>query len=137
MDYDVFKKINEFNRLYLVKLQAGLAPYGLTPANWALLDYLKKNGPSKSSQIAFDWSIERPSIAPNVKQLLAKGLIEAEAGRDKREKFLTLSPEGLDQYASMTAALDPVRRAIIRDLTNSQYENLISSLDIMLKQIKE
>ena len=137
MNYDVFIKINELNRLYLGKLQACLSPYGLTPANWALLDYLKKSGPSKSSQIANDWSIERPSIAPNVKQLLAKGLIQTAAGRDKREKILSLSQEGLDQYNAMTAAIDPLRRSIIHELTDSQYENLMNSLDIMLKQLKE
>lgn len=134
---NIFSLINRINRQYLAGLAARLNPFGLTPANWALLDYLIKNGSATSIQVATYWGMEKPSVSANVKQLLKLELISADQGKDRREKQLVLTRKGETLVHEVAPIIREYQEKLLTSVPEMQKDVLHEGLSALLKAFKE
>ncbi|MGN7940828.1 MarR family transcriptional regulator [Virgibacillus sp. 6R] len=134
---NIFSLINRLNRRYLSGLTVKLSPFGLTPANWSLLDYLVQNGQVTSIQIATYWDIEKPTVSANVKQLIKLGLIETIPGKDKREKQLILTEKGHLLMNEVSPIISKFQDDFLSNFQKEEKEFLQRGLSTLYEAMKE
>lgn len=74
---------------------AALAPLGITVAQFSLLRNVQWLSEPHLSALAAATGIERSAIGRNLRLLAAAGLVRIDAGADRREKLVRLTPEGM------------------------------------------
>ena len=78
-------------RLFTKRLNDQLAQHNLFHSQWAIVYYLKLNGPSTLVDISNYLNVEKPTITRTVTRLGERGLIEQVLSQNKREKRIQLS----------------------------------------------
>ena len=133
---NLFLTINRFHRQYMTKMSAILTPYGMTPANWSLLQFLHINEMVTSRQIADYWEVEKPTVSANVKALLQKNLITAVTGEDKREKKLVLTTAGEDLYEQLHSEIYIMQQTLLQTMTpetQKLFKDSLLAMEAILK----
>ena len=133
---NLFLQIHRFHRNYMARLTTMLVPYGLTPGNWSLLQFLHEHTNATSSQLAAHWDVEKPTVSSNVKQMLAFGLIAIIPSEDKREKKLALTKEGSKVYEKLSQEIVGMQQNILRDVPPAVKTQMEHSLAVMEQSLK-
>jgi len=83
----------------------GPAAADLSPTDAALLEYLTKNGPMRLSDLAVQWDVNKSTMAPHIRRLEAKDLIDRQPDpADRRATLLATSARGLELQQQIGAA---------------------------------
>lgn len=85
-----------------------LRPTGLRATQFTLLTVLALAGPLPLSLAADRLGTERTTLTRNLRSLIARGLVTAEPGEDRRVQMLAVTPKGI---AAARAALPRWREA--------------------------
>jgi DNA-binding MarR family transcriptional regulator len=67
-------------------------------SQFALLNRIKENGPITAKHIGKSFVIEKSSLSRDLARLREAGWIEEVQGEDKRERLLTITPSGLEEF---------------------------------------
>ena len=132
----LFLQIHRFHRNYMARLTTILVPYGLTPGNWSLLQFLHEHESATSSQLAAHWDVEKPTVSTNVKQMLALDLIAVIPGEDKREKKLVLTKNGSTLYEKLSQEIAVMQENILRDVSPAVRIQMEQALAVMEQSLK-
>ncbi len=132
----LFLQIHRFHRNYMARLTTMLVPYGLTPGNWSLLQFLHEHESATSSQLAAHWDVEKPTVSTNVKQILALDLITIIPGEDKREKKLVLTKNGSTLYEKLSQEIAVMQENILRDVSPAVRMQMEQALAVMEQSLK-
>lgn len=91
---NLFSTIYRFNKMYIIRLQEICSVYGITPVQSLVLYHVYENEGCTSMDIVKEWSVEKPTVSTLVRKLNKQGLLKFTSGEDKRQKYLSLTPEG-------------------------------------------
>lgn len=87
---DARREAQRLTRLY----DGALRPLGLTINQFSLLSTLILAGPLSMQVLAERLGIDRTTLTRNLAVSEKAGLVRAEAGKDKRARIVTITPEG-------------------------------------------
>jgi DNA-binding MarR family transcriptional regulator len=105
----VTRLLSERARLSDIARRSG---HDLSPASWALLEYLDTIGTMRVSEIAACYGVDVSSVTPRIKALESAGLVAREAlPGDARVSLMSITPRGSRALESVHAA----RREIVAD----------------------
>ncbi|HEU6436099.1 MAG TPA: MarR family transcriptional regulator [Nitratidesulfovibrio sp.] len=79
-----------------------LAPSGLRATQFSILAALETTGPIILGKLAERLVTERTTLTRNLSLLEARGLVQAAAGKDQRQRYISITPEGRE---ALNAAL--------------------------------
>jgi DNA-binding MarR family transcriptional regulator len=101
-------RLRKLARRLTQRYDAFLAPTGLRLTQFSLLAHLVHGGPAAMSALAERLDMDRTTLTRNLKPLADAGLVALDAGRDGRERVVSISEEGRTTWR---AAREPWRRA--------------------------
>ena len=84
-------KVNQLGRLFTKKLNDRLSEKGLHASQWSMILYLHNRGRCTQVEMAHYFNIEPPTVTRTLARLEDLGFIAREEGKDKREKWITLT----------------------------------------------
>jgi DNA-binding MarR family transcriptional regulator len=108
--------ITEAQRTFANAEREVLAPFGLTPPVFGLLDVIARRDGLSPADAADALAVTRPTVTGWLKQLRELGLVSREAVEDRRRARLTITADGRLVHESGT---DQVRRRYVRLLARA------------------
>ena len=87
-------RLRKLARRLTQRYDAFLAPTGLRLTQFSLLAHLMRGGPATMSALAELLEMDRTTLTRNLKPLADAGLVALDAGRDARERVVTISDRG-------------------------------------------
>ena len=109
-----------------------MAPYNLTPPQFAILAFLWKQDGLSQAQLGALMSMDRTTLSGIIDRLEKRKLVERrEHPGDRRAYLLYLTPEGLGCRDALSQASDKINAAISDNLTGAEKEQLVGLLQKM------
>ncbi|MCJ2140791.1 MarR family winged helix-turn-helix transcriptional regulator [Methylobacterium sp. E-066] len=113
-------------RALTASYDAALRPAGLRVTQFSILRRLARLGPIPVTRLAAEAVLERTTMGRNLDPLERRGLVKIEAGRDARERIVSLTDAGREAVAAATpywqaaqarinAQVDPVTVAALAE----------------------
>ena len=128
-------KVRRAARAIASRYDAALAPHGLTSPQFSLLSVLATAGLRSVSELAKASTTDRTTLTRNLALLERRGLVESNAGRDKRTHRFVLTPEGRATQAAAREAWLPVQKELHEALGKTRFERLHKDLDVLLSRL--
>ena len=118
--------LSQLARRASFEFAAQLAPLGLTPAQFAVIDFLFGNGGSATqAEIARSVGVEQPTMAATLRRMERDNLIVRVADpSDGRQSFVSPTPAVKRKRARLAAAQERAEVAILSTLTHSEQGEL-------------
>ena len=120
--------VNHVGRLLGAALAERLAPLGLTPAQWLVLEYVNQQPATHQELIARDLGSDAATLAGVLARLEAQGFVErTEDPHDRRRKLVRPGPRPTPRTASSDAR--DVNDQALRGFTSSEQVQLFAFLE--------
>ncbi|GGA38103.1 MarR family winged helix-turn-helix transcriptional regulator [Psychrobacillus lasiicapitis] len=119
----LFNEYIAMYRPYINKLNALLASYNLTTAQWSIMLLIFREGAKTIGDISLYQNVEKPTTTKLVQKLIDLGYVEIHAGNDKRVKIVQLSEEGTKVYGQMREKIDHFQKDLSEGI--SEEERLV------------
>ena len=101
---------------------------GLKGTQFSLLASLAGLGPAPISRLAEHMVMDRTTLSPNLKPLVAQGLIAMEQGEDRRARVLALTDEGLMALRDALPYWREAHAGMTRRMGTAGRDRLLKSL---------
>jgi MarR family transcriptional regulator for hemolysin len=123
--------IGQIARRWRARLDARIAPFGLTEARWLALLHLSRGGDGLTQkQLAARLSIEGPTLVRTLDWLEREGLVERrEAPHDRRAKTLHLTLKARPLTQRIEAAATGIRAEIMAGIPAAELAICLSVLE--------
>ncbi len=115
------------NALY----DAALAPHGINIAQFSLLRTIQRIDRPTLNQLSKDTGLDASTLGRNTRVLERAGLVQLEAGTDKRTRVLSLTENGLRISRAAKADWDAVQSDLKTRLGPGGYNTLFQLLDAL------
>lgn len=122
---EFFHSINQFTRHFSKVLNESLVPLGLYAAQWTIIYRLKTGGPSTQKEISSYLGVEAPTMTRTLARLEKSGWITRTAGRDKREKLISLTDTAILEYDNWLAAVRSSESNVLQNITEEEISTMI------------
>jgi DNA-binding MarR family transcriptional regulator len=87
-------KARQLSRKVNAHFDAYIAPLGLKMTQFALLGFVWRYGPLKSSELARYMDLDASTLSRNVQPMMAQNWLMMDSGSDARSRLIGLTPEG-------------------------------------------
>ncbi|MBD8032368.1 MarR family transcriptional regulator [Solibacillus sp. Sa1YVA6] len=121
---ELFHMFFQQNRYLVNKLNEVLKPHGLFSSQWTILFLLHQDGPMSLTAIWKYLNVEAPTVTRTVNRLETLGWVERQYGMDKREKIISLTKKGLEQFPPIAASVRSFEQEIEKKLSQQDQELL-------------
>lgn len=122
---EFFHSINQFTRHFSKVLNESLVPLGLYAAQWTIIYRLKTGGPSTQKEISSYLGVEAPTMTRTLARLEKSGWITRTAGKDKREKLISLTDAAILEYDNWLAAVRSSESNVLQNITEEEISMMI------------
>ncbi|MBG9543814.1 MarR family winged helix-turn-helix transcriptional regulator [Cytobacillus firmus] len=122
---EFFHSINQFTRHFSKVLNESLVPLGLYAAQWTIIYRLKTGGPSTQKEISTYLGVEAPTMTRTLARLEKSGWIARTAGKDKREKLISLTDAAILEYHNWLAAVRSSESNVLQNITEEEISTMI------------
>jgi MarR family transcriptional regulator, transcriptional regulator for hemolysin len=122
---EFFHSINQFTRHFSKVLNESLVPLGLYAAQWTIIYRLKTGGPSTQKEISSYLGVEAPTMTRTLARLEKSGWITRTAGKDKREKMISLTDAAILEYDNWLAAVRSSESNVLQNITEEEISTMI------------
>lgn len=122
---EFFHSINQFTRHFSKVLNESLVPLGLYAAQWTIIYRLKTGGASTQKDISSYLGVEAPTMTRTLARLEKSGWITRTAGKDKREKLISLTDAAIQEYDNWLAAVRSSESNILQNITEEEISTMI------------
>ncbi|KAF0820634.1 MULTISPECIES: MarR family winged helix-turn-helix transcriptional regulator [unclassified Cytobacillus] len=122
---EFFHSINQFTRHFSKVLNESLVPLGLYAAQWTIIYRLKTGGASTQKDISSYLGVEAPTMTRTLARLEKSGWITRTAGKDKREKLISLTDAAILEYDNWLAAVRSSESNILQNITEEEISTMI------------
>ncbi|KAF0821668.1 MarR family transcriptional regulator [Cytobacillus firmus] len=123
---EFFHSINQFTRHFSKVLNESLVPLGLYAAQWTIIYRLKTGGPSTQKEISTYLGVEAPTMTRTLARLEKSGWIARTAGKDKREKLISLTDAAILEYDNWLAAVRSSESNVLQNITEEEISTMIT-----------
>lgn len=134
-EQDFFNEYRLMYRPFVNQINLQLEQYGLFSSQWGLLRLLTEKGPLMFGDIAVAMYIEKPSVTKLVQKLVELQFVEIKPGKDKREKVVHLTNDGVEKIKEIHLALQPMLQKALHGVTNEEMANAQKVLAQIRKNI--
>ncbi len=124
-------------RLFLNELNGLLEKYQLHRSQWAVLDIIHHSGSVTLVEISKHQRVEKPTITRTVSRLEELGLVEHIPGKDKREKRMVLTEEGLQLFNEIRLDLDNLERQHLDGVSSEEILAVTRTLGMVRENINK
>ena len=114
-----------------------MAPSGLYAAQWTVIRYILKNGPSTQIAMSSYLGVEAPTMTRTINRLEKAGLIVRKEGKDRREKIINLTDLALSKIPNWEAEIDQFEAPLFESLTDSEVSIANKVLEKIVLSIKQ
>ncbi|MBG9449541.1 MarR family transcriptional regulator [Cytobacillus firmus] len=128
---EFFHSINQFTRHFSKVLNESLVPLGLYAAQWTIIYRLKTGGPSTQKEISSYLGVEAPTMTRTLARLEKSGWIIRTAGKDKREKLISLTDAAILEYDNWLAAVRSSESNVLQNITEEEISTMIRLMEKM------
>jgi len=111
-------------------------PIGLVGTQYTVLAHIFVHGPISLSKVAELMHVDRTTLARNLAPLERKGLVEINAGSDKRAKIINISEKGKDVLVKALPLWKKTQEKIKSTLGIDNWESMISNLSGLVSEIE-
>ena len=108
---------------------AALAPLGLKATQFTVLQITAAAGGAPMSRLARQLGMDRTTLTRNLQPLEKKGLILLAAGKDRRERMVSLAEEGKELLTRATPAWESAQSRLYSALGPVAFSSLLDRLD--------
>ncbi|MEK3855896.1 MarR family winged helix-turn-helix transcriptional regulator [Cytobacillus sp. FSL H8-0458] len=122
---EFFHSINQFTRHFSKVLNESLVPLGLYAAQWTIIYRLKTGGPSTQKEISSYLGVEAPTMTRTLARLEKSGWIARTAGKDKREKLISLTDAAILEYDNWLTAVRSSESNVLQNITEEEISTMI------------
>ncbi|WP_282173153.1 MarR family winged helix-turn-helix transcriptional regulator [Cytobacillus firmus] len=123
---EFFHSINQFTRHFSKVLNESLVPLGLYAAQWTIIYRLKTGGPSTQKEISSYLGVEAPTMTRTLVRLEKSGWITRTAGKDKREKLISLTDAAILEYDNWLSAVRSSESNVLQNITEEEISTMIT-----------
>jgi MarR family transcriptional regulator, transcriptional regulator for hemolysin len=120
----LFHSIQQLARKLTKYLNETLEPFGLYSSQWSVLYVLKTKGTLTQKQLCDYLAVEAPPMTRTIQRLLKQGLIEQIHGKDRRAKYIRLSPKSIEEYPLWEHAIAKMNHTLISQFPIDSQEEL-------------
>jgi DNA-binding MarR family transcriptional regulator len=113
-----------------------LEAHGLRTTQYSILARLEVEGPSAIGHLAARLAMDRTTLAREAAPLVRAGLVEEEAGEDRRRRLLALSPDGLALLTTARPAWRDAQRRVRTELGYERMQGLLGELRALLGAVR-
>jgi DNA-binding MarR family transcriptional regulator len=113
-----------------------LRPHGLRTTQYSILARLEVEGPVSLGHLAARLVMDRTTLAREAAPLVEAGLVTQQAGEDRRQRVLALSPEGLARLEGARPAWREAQRRVRNELGYDRTEALLGELRALLGAVR-
>ena len=129
MDYWVCSLASAFRK----GLERELAPFEVTPAQWAILEMCYRGEANTPSGLARVIPVDTAAISRQLDKLKDKGLVQRRhSARDRRTITVRLTEEGRELVPKLAPCVHANNAKFLRGLSEEQQTALISIIQKML-----
>ncbi|PAE24705.1 MarR family transcriptional regulator [Bacillus sp. 7894-2] len=122
---EFFHSINQFTRHFSKVLNESLVPLGLYAAQWTIIYRLKTGGPNTQKEISSYLGVEAPTMTRTLARLEKSGWITRTAGKDKREKLISLTDAAILEYDNWLTAVRSSESNVLQNITEEEISTMI------------
>ncbi|MFS0781274.1 MarR family winged helix-turn-helix transcriptional regulator [Bacillus sp. 1P06AnD] len=133
---DLYSTVYRFNKWYVVRLQEICSDYGTTPVQWLVMYHISLHEGCTSKDIVNEWSVEKPTVSYYVRKLKEQGLLQFTSGRDKREKYLSLTSEGASLCERINEKVKELQTFVTEPFTDKQIEKWTEQVEVLGERMK-
>jgi DNA-binding MarR family transcriptional regulator len=130
-------RLRKLARRLTQRYDAFLAPTGLRLTQYSLLAHLMRGGPATMSALAERLEMDRTTLTRNLKPLIDAGLVGMDAGRDARERVVSISEAGRTTWRAARAQWRRAQDDVNEALGAGQVAALHAVLDGSLESLKQ
>jgi MarR family transcriptional regulator, transcriptional regulator for hemolysin len=135
-NHDVFHTINQLSRHLTNRLNDELKPLGLYSSQWTVIYVLKTRGMLTQKELCQYLSIEAPPMTRTIQRLVKQGYVKQIQGKDKREKYIQLTEEALENYPNWENSIVKLNDSLLSALEIDSQEQLFSMMTGWLDKLK-
>ena len=123
-----FQRYLRLYRPLITSLNELLGAYELSYSLWAVVFYIKNNGPSTLVDIANHYNVEKPTITRRVHRLEELQIVKQIAGQDRREKIIQLTELGEEVYKACRKKITNLEIRVMEDIGKEEQEVIFHTL---------
>lgn len=132
-----FHQYLQVSRSFTKNLNEHLAAYGIFHSQWAIIHFLKRNGPATLSEIVHYLNVEKPTVTRTVSRLEERKLIAQIDSTDKRLKRIDLTKSGEEMYALCKEAVMYYEKKVLAGVTEDELKTALNVIQKMQKQLQQ
>ncbi|MFA6849100.1 MAG: MarR family transcriptional regulator [Selenomonadaceae bacterium] len=121
-------QIYQTTRALSKTLNNELSNYNLYSSEWSIVKLIHEQGTMSQITLANYLNIEPAAISKALAKLEKKDIIDRYFGKDKREKYIQLTPIANDQYDALNTVVTTHRARALEGLTEKDRQQFITLL---------
>lgn len=130
--HEFFHQFHQVNRQLAKNMNERLSSLGLYSAQWTIIYYLEKFGPSTQAEICQYLHVEAPTMTRTVARLEKNRWIKRKPGKDKREKIIQLTTAALDEFDIWRKKTGEFEAQVLQGVTTKEQQQMIKTLQKMM-----
>lgn len=133
---NVFHIINQTSRQISKSFNEQLVPKGLYMAQWAVIRYIMRKGPSTQKQICDYLHVEAPTMTRTLNRMEELGLVEKTESLDRRSKIIRLTKQAAENYPKWEKEVDAFENPVTGTLTDDELATTIQTLKKIIDRLQ-
>ncbi len=132
-DACILRHVARTSRAVVSAYDPALAPFGLTGHQFNLMMTLGNMGPMTVGALADTLGMDASGVPRAIRPLSEEGLIGVERGTDRRQRLLSLTPEGRNRLDKATPAWSRVQAELVDAIGAGRWMSLMNELRTVRK----
>lgn len=130
-------KVNQLARLFSKRLNEKISPFGLYTSQYGIVTYLYKKKQCTQVELSKYLCVEPPTITRTLTRMEQMGWIVRKEGKDKRERYLTLTEKAYEMFPKWNEAVSNVEITALKDINKEELDIFNNILEKMMTNLKE
>ncbi|MFP3388850.1 MarR family winged helix-turn-helix transcriptional regulator [Brevibacillus sp. SIMBA_040] len=126
-------KISQTARVFSKTLNGIMSPMGLYSSQWGIILCLHYRNALTQVQLSNYLNVEAPTITRTLTRLEEMGWIIRSEGDDKRERYVSLSPQAIERFPEWLQAASELEAVALRDLDEEE----LATFNRVLKKMND
>lgn len=126
-------KISQTARVFSKTLNGIMSPMGLYSSQWGIILCLHYRNALTQVQLSNYLNVEAPTITRTLTRLEEMGWIIRSEGDDKRERYVSLSPQAIERFPEWLQAASDLEALALRDIEESE----LATFNRVLKKMND
>ncbi|WP_103104736.1 MarR family winged helix-turn-helix transcriptional regulator [Brevibacillus reuszeri] len=126
-------KISQTARVFSKTLNGIMSPMGLYSSQWGIILCLHYRSALTQVQLSNYLNVEAPTITRTLTRLEEMGWIIRSEGDDKRERYVSLSPQAIERFPEWLQAASELETVALRDLDEEE----LATFNRVLKKMND